>query len=76
MLQVKHFVLIELPAGGDDDNCCAYTILAKKTVANTNIIVIATTLNMVRLCMVECRSDLIYISYKYKIDCHRRKIKT
>jgi hypothetical protein len=44
-------LLSELPAGGDDD-CCAYIILAEKTVANTNIIVIATTLNMVRLCMV------------------------
>jgi hypothetical protein len=44
-------LLSELPAGGDDD-CCAYIILAEKTVANTNIVVIATTLNMVRLCMV------------------------
>ena len=74
--------LLLLPADGDGDgdedngNCCAYTIPAKKIVANINIIVTHTTsINLVHLCIIDA-TLVALITYKDKINYYRRKIKT
>jgi Na+(H+)/acetate symporter ActP len=68
-------VLSELPVRSDDDNCCCpYTTFADKIVVNANNIVItATTSDLVRGFIVGSHSDALH--NKYKIDYCRRKIK-